>query len=90
MFPITRLLIAQVKGDFLEHRNQKVKWDAVIKPSAFWEMEGMRYRLTNTIIAVAPNGGFIAITIDRTVTRVSHSDSDAFKRQASSKSDSDS
>jgi hypothetical protein len=52
----------------LEHEGQKVKWDSVIKPSTFCEMEGMRYRLTNTIIAVAANGGYIAITIDRTVS----------------------
>jgi hypothetical protein len=78
---ITRIVVAQVKGDFLDHIGQKVKWDSVLKASSFCEMEGMRYRLTNTIIAVAGNGGYIAITIDRTVGLRSQLDTGAIERQ---------
>ena len=47
---------------------KKIKWRNELKASTICEMEGLLYRLTNTIIAVGKDGGYIAITIDKTVT----------------------
>jgi hypothetical protein len=49
---------------------KRVKWKNELKAAKLCEMNGLLYRLTNTIIAVGKDGGYIAITIDRTVELV--------------------
>ena len=57
---------AELFGDFLDNREVKVKWETVIKSSSMFQMKGLRYKLLGTLIAVASNGGYIAITSDKT------------------------
>ena len=61
-----RKLRSELFGDFLDNRELKVKWDTVIKASSMFQMKGLRYKLLGTLIAVASNGGYIAITSDKT------------------------
>lgn len=41
-------------------------WKNVVKENTIMEMKGMKYKMLGTLIAVAKNGGFIAITLDKT------------------------
>jgi hypothetical protein len=67
---LPRKVMSELEGDFLDNRELKVKWESVIKSSSFFQMKGMRYKLLGTIIAVAPNGGYIALTSDKNVAKL--------------------
>ena len=58
-------MLNSLVGDFAENAGFKGKWKNFIVPSDMFQMEGLKYNLVGTIHAVAPNGGYIAITADR-------------------------
>lgn len=53
-----------MNSDFFE--TEKVKRIS-FKYSHMFQMKGMKYKLIGTMSTIAPNGGYIAITNDKTV-----------------------
>ena len=61
--------MAALKSDFMESMasTKRIKWRIDLELCTMFETDGRFFKMLNTIVGVGKNGGYVAVTIDKSV-----------------------